>query len=79
MNIDDFIDDMPRWLHQSTHKGDSLDEAFTIKASPGLVEIGLKIGWGATITIPSQWINDFIRKLEAARDAAALMEGVCKT
>lgn len=62
--------------HTKTYSSDSLDEAFTIKAAPGEVEIELPANeFGQmTLKIPASWIDEFIRKLEAARDAAALME-----
>lgn len=57
------------WSHVTTREG-TLDELLTIKATAGWVEV---YGDGWTLRFPSACVNQLIRRLEAARDAAAIM------
>ena len=63
-----------RWPVLTTRQG-TIDEVLTIKASPGEVEIsgGDELHHGWKLTFPSAAVDLLIKRLEAARDAAALM------
>jgi hypothetical protein len=62
------------WPATTTREG-TIDEVLTIKASPGSVEIsgGDPPYHGWTLKFPSAGVDVLIKRLEAARDAAALM------
>lgn len=54
----------------------TIDDLISIKATPGVVEIRCETADGKTsclLKFPSAAVDDLIARLEAARDAAALM------
>jgi hypothetical protein len=62
------------WPNQTTRTG-TIDEMLKITAAAGEVSIsgGDPPSFGWTLRFPCEAVNELIRKLEAARDAAALM------
>ena len=63
------------WPNTKTTTG-TIDEMLKITAEPGKVAIsgGDPPHYGWVLTFPCEGINVLIRRLEIARDAAALME-----
>lgn len=62
------------WVHTEKKSG-TIDEVMSIKALAGIVEIALKSDTGSvTLFIPSEGIDELIKRLSTARDAAALMK-----
>jgi hypothetical protein len=72
----------PAWSYpMKTERTGSIDDMIEIKAVAGAVEIG--IGDRETnsimLRVPAVGIADLVKRLEAARDAAALMAGAKNT
>lgn len=70
---------MPETVSLGERRG-TIDEILNIKAAAGYVEVHIKgVLEDTNLRIPARAIDAIVERLEAARDAAALMAGAKAT